>query len=98
MTGQLQELEQVLTNLKTMVNGNKLIESRSLSVEAGALVKHANSAWLNLRDEIAEPQRSINALHGLSLLVGGRKSAKLAELKARYAGTQIEQLLQRLFD
>jgi serine/threonine protein phosphatase 1 len=98
VTEQLQELEAVLTNLKTMVNGNKLIESQSLSLEAEALVKHANSAWLPLRDELVESQRLINALHGLSLLVGDRKAAKLEELKVRYAGTQIERLLESLFD
>lgn len=97
VTGLLQELEQALTNLKSMVNGNKLIESQSLSFDAEALAKQANSAWLTLRDELAESQKLINALHGLSLLVGDRKAAKLEELKARYAGTQVEQLLERLY-
>ena len=96
ITEQLQELEQVLTNLKTLVNGNKLIESQSMSRDAEVLAKHANSAWLTLREELADSQRLINALHGVSLLVGDRRSAKVDELKTRYAGTQIEQLLQRL--
>lgn len=95
---QLQELEHVLTNLKSRVNGNQLIESQSLSRDAEALAKQANSAWITLRDELAESQKLINALHGLSLLVGDRKAAKLEELKVRYAGTQIERLLERLFD
>lgn len=83
--------------LKTTVNANKLIESQNLSVEAPRLyVKQVNSGWFNLSDEIAEPQRFINALHGLSLLVGDRKAAKLEELKARYEGTRIGELLQRL--
>lgn len=94
---QLQELERVLTNLKTTANANKLIESQSLSHDAEVLVKQANSVWLTLREELAESQKLINALHGLSLLVGDRKAAKLEELKVRYAGTQIEQLLERLY-
>ncbi|QKG67046.1 metallophosphoesterase [Pseudomonas sp. B14-6] len=98
VTEQLQKLEEVLSKLKTEVNGNRLIESRGLSLEAEALVKQANSAWLSLRDEIAEPQRFINSLHGLSLLAGDRRAAKLEELKTRYEGTQIEQLLGRLLD
>jgi len=32
VTEQLKELEQVLSNLKTMINRNKLIESQSLSL------------------------------------------------------------------
>lgn len=85
-----------MTNLKAKVNANKLIESQSLSRDAEVLVKQANSAWLTLMDEVAESQKLINALHGFSLLIGDRKAAKLEELKARYKGTQIEQLLQRL--
>lgn len=48
--------------------------------------------------EIAESQHLVNALHGLSLLTEDRKKAKLGELKARYAGTQMGNLLNRLFD
>lgn len=39
----------------------------------------------------------LNALHGLSLLTGNRRSAKLEELQARYAGTPNGDLLIRLF-
>ncbi|MNR44672.1 hypothetical protein D3C85_1634430 [compost metagenome] len=49
-----------------------------------------------MRDELADSQQLINALHGISLLTGERKAAKFEELKARYEGTQIEQLLERL--
>lgn len=97
VTEQLMELELVLSKLKTEVNGNRLIESQGLSLEAEALAKQANTAWLSLRDEIAEPQRFINSLHGFSLLTGARRAAKLDELKERYEGTQIEKLLERLF-
>jgi len=94
---QLQELENVISQLKTEVNGNRLIESQSLSQKAEALAKQANSSWITMRDEDAESEKLINALHGLSLLTGERRGAKLDELKARYSGTQMEQLLQRLF-
>jgi serine/threonine protein phosphatase 1 len=50
-----------------------------------------------LEQEISEHQELINALHGLSLVTGDRRADKLKELKARYAGTQIELLLTRLF-
>lgn len=94
---QLQELEQVLSQLKKDVNGNRLIESQSLCGKAEALAKRANSSWITMREEHAESQRLINALHGLSLLTDERRAAKLDELTARYRGTQTEKLLQRLF-
>lgn len=50
-----------------------------------------------MADEIAGMQQVVNALHGLSLLTGERRSAKLKELQERYAGTPIEDLIIRLF-
>jgi serine/threonine protein phosphatase 1 len=97
ITEQLQTLEQTVASLKTMVHSNKLIESMVLSLEADALVKQVNSTWLPMREDLADSHKLINALHGLSLITGERKAAKLEELKSRYAGTQIEKLLERLF-
>lgn len=94
---QLQELEKVISQLKVEVNSNRLIESQSLSGKAEAFAKRVNSSWITMRDEVAESQKLLNALHGLSLLTGERRAAKLDELAARYRGTQTEQLLQRLF-
>ena len=91
-------LEQKLGELKTLVNSNKLIESQGLSREVEALGKQINSAWLTIQDEIAESQRRINALHGLSLLRSDGRPVKLKELKGRYAGTQIEEMLRRLLE
>lgn len=97
LSERLQELEQVLSQLKVEVNSNRLIESQNLSRKAEALAKQANSSWITLREEDAESRRLINALHGLSLLTGERRAAKLDDLTARYRGTQTGQLLQRLF-
>ncbi len=97
VTEQLQQLEHTLADLKTMTHANKLIETQGLSVEADALVKQINSGWLNLREDISEPQRLINALHGLSLTPADRKAAKLEQICASFPDTQIKQLLQRLF-
>ena len=91
-------LEQKLGELKTLVNSNKLIESQGLSREVEALGKQINSAWLTIQDEIAESQRRINALHGLSLLRSDGRPVKLKALKGRYAGTQIEEMLRRLLE
>lgn len=88
MTEQLQKLEITIRELKTTVNGNKLIESQGLTLEAETLVKQARSTWLPLMSDIGESQR-FNALHGLSLLADDRRLAKLEQLKALYAGTQI---------
>lgn len=96
LSGHLEKLEHTLTNLTTTVHANKLIESQALSLEADTLIKQARSIWLPLMSEIDESQRFINALHGLSLLTEDRRSAKLEELKARYAGTQMGDLLNRL--
>lgn len=97
VTEQLQQLEGTLANLKTMAHANKLIETQGLSAEADALTKQINSGWLNLRDDISEPQRLINALHGLSLTPPERKAAKLEQISASFDDIQIKQLLQRLF-
>lgn len=51
-----------------------------------------------MADEIAGMQQLMNALHGLSILTGERRSAKQEELQARYAGTPTGDLLRRLFD
>lgn len=92
----LEKLEHTLTNLTTTVHANKLIESQALSREADTLIRQARSIWLPLMSEIDASQRFVNALHGLSLLTEDRRAAKLEELKARYAGTQIGDLLNRL--
>ncbi|QXG50105.1 hypothetical protein [Pseudomonas viridiflava] len=89
MTEQLQKIEITIRELKTTVNGNKLIESQGLTLEAETLVKQARSTWLPLMSDIGESQRFVNALHGLSLLADDRRLAKLEQLKALYAGTQI---------
>lgn len=94
---QLVELEGSLTSLKTLVNANKLLESQIASREAEVQAKQIASAWLNMADEIAGMQQLMNVLHGLSLLSGERRSAKLEELHGRYAGTPTGDLLIRLF-
>ncbi|MEN5141225.1 metallophosphoesterase [Pseudomonas juntendi] len=94
---QLAQLEQSLTALKTLVSGNKLIESQIASREVEAQANQISSAWLNIADEIAGTQQMVNALHGLSLLTGERRLAKLEELKARYLGTPTGDLINRLF-
>lgn len=96
VTDQLQKLEHALANLSKTVHENKLIESQGLSLEAETLIKQAQSTWLPLMAEIGESQKFVNALHGVSLLTGDRKAAKFEELKARYAGTQLGELLNRL--
>lgn len=95
---QLKELEQSLTSLKTLAHANKLIETQIASREAEARVQQITSSWLNLADDMAGMQQLINALHGLSLLSGERRSAKLEELQGRYADTPMGELLIRLFD
>lgn len=62
----------------------------TVSGEIESLDKQINSAWLMIQDEIADSQRLINALHGLSLLRDNGRPLKLKELKGRYAGMQIE--------
>lgn len=94
---QLVELEESLSSLKTLVHANKLLESQIASREAEDRAKQISSAWLNMADEIAGMQQLVNALHGLSLLSGERRSAKLEELHGRYAGTPTGDLLVRLF-
>ncbi|WP_070094305.1 metallophosphoesterase [Pseudomonas monteilii] len=95
---QLKELEQSLTSLKTLAHANKPIETQIASCKAEARAQRITSTWLNLADEIAGMQQFMNALHGLSLLSGERRSAKLEELHGRYAGTPIGDLLIRLFE
>lgn len=97
LSEQLVELEGSLTSLKTLVHANKLLESQIASREAEVRAKQISSAWLNMADEIAGMQQLVNALHGLSLLTGERRSAKLEELQQRYAGTPTEDLIIRLF-
>lgn len=94
----LNELEQSLTSLKTLAQANKLIETQVASREAESRAQQITSTWLNLADEIAGMHQFINALHGLSLLSGERRSAKLEELHGRYAGTPTGDLLIRLFE
>lgn len=94
---QLNELEQSLTSLKTLLSVNKLIESQIASRDAEARVQQITSTWLTLADNIAGMQQLQNALHGLSLLSAERRVAKQQELQARYAGTPTGGLLTRLF-
>ncbi|MEN1833755.1 metallophosphoesterase [Pseudomonas lijiangensis] len=94
---QLEKLDHTLVDLSTTLQSNKLIESQGLSREADTLIKQAQSTWLPMRAEIADSQHFLNALHGLSLTTGERKAAKLEQLKTQYAGTQIGDLLNRLF-
>ncbi|WP_110973201.1 metallophosphoesterase [Pseudomonas huaxiensis] len=95
---QLEELEQSIISLKTLTHANKLIETQIASREAEALAQQITSTWLNLADDVAGMQQLMNSLHGLSLLSGERRSAKLEELQGRYAGTHTGELLIRLFD
>lgn len=97
LSEQLAELELKLGSLKTLLSVNKLLESQNLSVEAEALAKCASTGWSTLQQEASEVQQFTNELHGLSLMAGERRHAKLEELKARYAGTQVAGLLVRLF-
>lgn len=94
---QLNELEGSLTSLKTLVHANELLEAQISSRQAEARAKQITSTWLNVADEIAGMQQLVNALHGLSLLTGERRSAKLEELHMRYRGTPTGDLLRRLF-
>lgn len=98
LTELLKDVERVQSEIKTTLSANKLIESQALSSEAGEIVIRANTAWLTLQSEIEASQKLVNALHGLSLIRGDQRTAKLDELKSRYEGTQIEGLLNRLFD
>ena len=79
MTEQLQKLEITIRELKTTVNGNKLIESQGLTLEAETLVKQARSTWLPLMSDIGESQRFVNALHGLSLLADDRRRSQISK-------------------
>lgn len=97
LSEQLAELELKLESLKTLLSVNMLLESQNLSVEAQALAKCASTGWSTLQQEALEAQQFTNALRGLSLMVGERRQAKLEELKARYAGTEVTGLLVRLF-
>lgn len=94
---QLAELEQSLTSLKTLAHANKLIETQIASRDIEARAQQITSTWFNLADDIAGMQQLMNALHGLSLLSGERRSAKLEELLGRYANTSTGDLLIRLF-
>jgi len=93
---QLNELEQSLTSLKTLAHANKLIEAQIASRDAEARAQQITSTWLDLAGDIANMQQLVNAQHGLSLLSGERRSAKLEELQGRYAGTPNGDLLIRL--
>jgi serine/threonine protein phosphatase 1 len=98
LTERLAELEQKVSELRVTVHANKLIESQSLSKECNDIARRAHTSWLAVEREVSEHQELVNALHGLSLVTGDRRAAKLEDLKARYKGTQIESLLVRLFD
>ncbi|AUA33471.1 serine/threonine protein phosphatase [Pseudomonas sp. SGAir0191] len=95
---QLEELEQSFISLKTLAHANKLIETQIASREAQARAQQITSTYLILAEDIAGMQQLLNALHGLSLLSGERRSAKLEELQGRFAGTPMGELLIRLFD
>ena len=97
LSRQVQELESILSQLKTQLASNQLIESQALSRRAEALVKHVNLGWLALQNEARESERLTNALHGLSLSTKDKKASKLEGLKEAYAGTWLAGVLKRLF-
>lgn len=74
---QLQEIEQRAVVLKTTVNSNKIIETQIQAAELESLVKLVSSMWQEVREGLEEQQQFVNALHGLSLASGERRSAKL---------------------
>ena len=98
LSEQLQELELRAGDLKTTVNSNKLIETQVMAAELESVVKLVNSMWQDVREDVEEQQRLVDALHGLSLTTGERRRAKIDELCARYENTQVEGLLRRLLD
>lgn len=82
--------------LKIAVNGNKLIESQIHAVAVDVILKQVASMWLEVQEGVVEQQKLVNALHGLSLVNGERRSAMLDEFYSKYAGSQTESLLRRL--
>lgn len=96
LTQKLQMLEDKSQQLKTALNGNKLIESQIHAVAVDALLKQVTSMWQELQEGVVEQQKLINALHGLSLATCERRNAKLDELCSTHAGSQTESLLRRL--
>ncbi|MFR0676019.1 hypothetical protein ACLUUI_20340 [Enterobacterales bacterium AW_CKDN230030176-1A_HGKHYDSX7] len=87
LSEQFQEFEQRAVALKKTVNSNMLIEAQVQAAELESLVRLVTSMWQEVREGIEEQQQLINALHGLSLASGERRSAKLEELCARHENT-----------
>ncbi|WP_288375389.1 metallophosphoesterase [uncultured Pseudomonas sp.] len=96
LTEKLQMLEKKAQQLKTALNGNKLIESQIHAVTVDVTLKQVTSMWLQVQEGVVEQQKLVNALHGLSLVNGERRSAMLDELCSKHAGSQTESLLRRL--
>ncbi|AUF96332.1 hypothetical protein CXQ80_11080 [Pseudomonas sp. 02C 26] len=89
-------LEEKAQQLKTALNGNKLIESQIHAITIDVIVRQVTSMWLELQEGVVEQQKLVNAHHGLSLVNGERWNAKLDELCSKHAGSQTECLLRRL--
>ncbi|MBH3459271.1 metallophosphoesterase [Pseudomonas putida] len=96
LTEKMQMLEEKAQQLKTALNGNKLIESQIHATAVDVIVKQVTSMWLELQEGVVEQQKLINTLHGLSLVKGERRDSKVDELCSQHAGSQTESLLRRL--
>ena len=96
LTEQMTDLEQKLYSLREALLDDDLTEAKALGQHAETLAKQVNAMWLGIQDEVADSQKLINALHGLSLLKVDGRPVKIKELKGRYAGTHVEEMLQRL--
>ncbi|QWA30543.1 metallophosphoesterase [Pseudomonas sp. RC3H12] len=96
LTEKLQMLEEKTHQLKTSLNANKLIESQIHAIAVDDIVKQVTSMWLELQAGINEQQQLLNALHGLSLVSGERREAKVEELCSKHSGSQTESLVRRL--
>ncbi|CAI8973782.1 metallophosphoesterase [Pseudomonas soli] len=96
LTEKLQILEEKAQQLKTALNSNKLIESQVHAIAVDVVLKQVTSMWLEVQEGVVEQQKLVNALHGLSLVNGERRNAKLDELCSTHAGSQTESLLRRL--
>ncbi|QPN43694.1 metallophosphoesterase [Priestia aryabhattai] len=98
LTEKLQMLEEKAQQLKTALSGNKLIESQVHAVAVNVILKQVTSMWFEVQEGVVEQQKLINALHGLSLVNGERRNAKIDELCSTHAGSQTESLLRRLLE
>ncbi|MNJ55607.1 hypothetical protein D3C77_511100 [compost metagenome] len=53
----LQMLEEKALQLKTALNGNKLIESRIHAITIDVIVRQVTSMWLELQEGVVEQQK-----------------------------------------